>query len=108
MVNVTQDVSTLTTIPDKSLNKLLSKFIYVINDAVAEARINKQSVVDLNIGLGILSLEIGQDELKYKFVPSKNLEETLKATVLEERNLLEDALETSLVEKLTTAYKDLL
>ena len=106
--DIIKDTSVLTTIPDKVLRKLITKEIYCINDAVEETRLSEGKITDLNIGLGILSIGVLDDKVFYKFVPSKELEDSVKASILNERNLLEDALEAALVDKLTNTYKDLL
>ena len=106
--DIIKDTSVLTTIPDKVLRKLITKEIYCINDAVEETRLSEGKITDLNIGLGILSIGVLDDKVFYKFVPSKELEDSVKASILNERNLLEDALEAALVDKLTNTYKVLL
>ena len=108
--NTVKDVSILSTIPDKTLNKLIDKFVYCICDAVAEALAenpDEDKSVDLDIGLGTLSIGLVDDNIHYKFIPSESLEASVKKTVLSERNLLEDVLEKSFVDKITNVYKDL-
>ena len=45
--------------------------------------------------------------MKYKFIPSKYLKKAVSMTVEEDKNVLEDALNNSLIEKFTEVYKDL-
>lgn len=104
--NMISDVSKLTTIPEKVLNKLITKSVYCISDAIAEMRIAGKDTIDLDIGLGNLSIGIVDDEVVYKFVPSTELDISVKSSILNEQNLLEDAVEASLVDKLTNTYKD--
>lgn len=109
--DIVSDLSTLTTIPEKTLEKLGAKVIYCICDALAESLAENQDKdrpVDIDLGIGTLSLIKSDDSVKYKFIPSEALETSVKQTVLNERNLLEDALEKSFVEKITNVYKDLL
>ena len=106
--DIIKDTSVLTTVPEKVIRKLVSKEIYCINDAVAEMKAAGVDVIDLDIGLGNLAIGIIDDKVVYKFIPSQELDESVKAAVLHERNLLEDALEAALVERLTNTYKDIL
>lgn len=103
-----KDVSTITSIPDKTLKKLVTKIVYCINDAVAEANAAGEDLVDLDIGLGTLAIKLDSDTIKYKFIPSAELEKSIRETILNERNLLEDALDAALVDRLTNTYKDLI
>ena len=103
-----KDTATLTTIPEKALTKLASKAIYSINEAVVESQLANDNVIDIDIGIGNLAIKIEDEEVVYKFVPSPELDNSIKETILNGRNLLEDALEASLVDKLTNTYKDIL
>lgn len=106
--DIIKDTATLITIPEKTLRKLISKEIYCINDAVAELQAAETPLVDLDIGLGNLAISMVDDKVVYKFIPSQELDESVKAAILNGRNLLEDALEAALVERLTNTYKDIL
>lgn len=106
--DIIKDTAVLTTIPEKTLKRLVSKEIYCINDAVAEMQAADKTVIDLDIGLGNLAIGVVDDKVVYKFTPSPELEESVKAAILNGRNLLEDALEAALVERLTNTYKDIL
>lgn len=107
-INIVSDLAQITTIQDKVLEKLFSKMVYCISDAVVEAKKCEKELVDLNIGIGNLSIQLYEDSIKYKFVPSQELESSVKDSILEERNLLEDKLEQSFVDKIVNLYKDLL
>lgn len=113
--NVVKDVSTLSTIPEKALNKLNNKVLYCISDALVEAISDAISTengedfaVDLDLGIGKLSIGFVDNSIKYKFTPSKDLETSVKQAVLNEQNLLEDVLDKSYVEKIENVYKELI
>lgn len=106
--DVIKDTAILTTVPEKVLRKLISKEVYCMNDAIAEMRVSGAETADLDIGFGILSIGLVQDTIHYKFTPSADFDESIKSTLLNEQNLLEDALEAALVDKLSNTYKDLL
>lgn len=107
MIDVIKEVSILTTVPEKSIRDLADKAIYSINEAVVEALLAKTEVVELDIEIGILYLQVTEDEIRYKFTPSDKLEESLVTTVTHGQNLLEDTLTSALVKKITNTYKDL-
>ncbi len=107
-INIIDDLSSLTTIAEKHLVKLLAKEIYCISDAVAEAKAIEKDAVDLDIGIGTLSIRMSEEEVAYKFIPSAELHSAVKSAISSGQNLLEDKLEASLVSKVTDAYKELL
>lgn len=107
MNNIIKDTSVLTTVPEKAIKKLIEKMIYSINEAVVEARLTGESVIELDIGLGTLLIRLESDSIQYKFIPGEKLEESVKNSFINQQNLLEDALDASIVAKLTNIYKDL-
>jgi len=108
MINIVEDVSNVTTIPTKVLEKLFTTFIYCVSDAVYEAKKQDKDVVDVDIGLGTLSLKLTEESVTYKFIPSEEFQEALKSTILDERNLLESKLEQTFINKVTNLYKELI
>ena len=65
MTDTIKDVSTLTTIPEKTIMKLVQKFIFSICETVLEDIKDEQEVTELNIGLGTLYIKHVNDEIKF-------------------------------------------
>ena len=107
MIDIINDTAVLTTVPEKAIKKILDKMIYAINEAVVEARITGESIIEMNIGLGTLLIKMEDESIQYKFIPGDKLEESVKNAFINKQNLLEDALDASLRNKLTNIYKDL-
>lgn len=106
MQNILEDVSTLTSVPQKYLNKLTTASMWSICDSLTE---NKETQVhDFDIGLGTLSLFITDDSVKYKFVPSKNFEESVKYTIKTGQSPVLQSLENTAILKILDLYRDLL
>ena len=108
MYEAIKDVSKLTTIPTKSLNKLMDRFIYCIVDAVKEDTLEDKEITEIDLYIGKLYIQHLGTQLKYKFIPSTKLEKHLNTLLSDGLNSLECALEKSLVTKITEVYKDLL
>ena len=109
MNDLIKELSTLTTIAPKHLTKLLDKVYYCINDCVEENLvINDEEVVDIDIAIGTLSIKVDGGRILYKFKPSEKLENTVKDTIINRKNLLTDtdAIEINTVNKITDMYKD--
>ena len=71
-----------------------------------------KSVIDYNninnrIKIGYSGDGLSGDSIKYKFIPSKNLDITVKSTIINKKNTLEYILEQTLKDKVTNTYKDL-
>lgn len=108
MTNIIKDVSLLSTIPEKSLNKLIQqKFVYCICEAIQEDILEGKNMSKLDIGLGILYIGYEDNEIKYKFEPSTQLLKSVNSTVLHKENILEDVLNNALAKKFIDVYKDI-
>lgn len=103
-----ENLSTLTTIPKKHLERLLSKVFLCIGDAVEETVIKNEKLTEIDIGIGTLVISIYNDTLKYKFVPSNRLDKVVKSTVVEKKNNLTREIEDNLANKIINVYKDML
>lgn len=107
MNNVVNELSTITTIPEKTLNKVLQKTLYCICEDVYEDTIAEKEITELDVGLGVLYFKYVEGELKCKFVPSENLKNAVLDVYKHKLNLMDDTLNNSLVKKFTEVYKDL-
>lgn len=107
MSNLNEKLSILTTIPEKSLSKLTEKSYYVVSDIILEDIMNDKDVSEIDIGIGTIIIQHSGDSIKYKFIPSKNLDITIKSTIINKKNTLEYILEQTLKDKVTNTYKDL-
>lgn len=108
MSNLVEDISKLTTIPDGVLNKLVKKALYCISDEIEESILEQKRFAEIDIGIGTIYLELNSENVRYKFIPSKELEVAVKDTIVNKRNLLQDTLEMTLVTRITNTYKELL
>ena len=108
MNNIIEDLSKLTTIPVKSLNKLVDKTVFCISDIVEDAVLEQKKLLEIDIGIGILHIKLESESVKYKFIPHQILETAVKDTIVNKRNLLQDTLEKVLVNRVVNTYKELL
>ncbi len=108
MNNLLDDIANLTNVSKLSLEKLLECAKLSISHSVFEARIDNNTLVEMDIGLGILYIKYDEAEIKYKFIPHKDLEEEVAATIRTKKSPIITKLDTSLKERIENAYKDLL
>ena len=96
--NIITDLSTLTRIPNKTLTELSHKTNLCIGSIIAEAKAKGEQAVIINIGIGTLSIDL--IDMQCKFIPSKELRATIKASLQSKQDPLEMELEQALIDKL--------
>lgn len=104
--SVIEDLSILTTVPTTNLNQLCKKAIYCICDDIDSSRLKGESLVDIDIGIGTLSILIGSDAVQYRFIPSNVLDSSVKRTIVDGKNPLVEKAEKLLAKKIISTYKD--
>ena len=108
MNSIINDLSTITTIPMNSLQKLKEKEIYLICNAVEESTLQGKNITEINLGLGTLVILIEGGFINYKFTPSNKLEKNLVDTIINKKNPLTNLFEEALADRVVKTYKDML
>lgn len=108
-MNLVDKLSELTTIDRKTLEKFFKKISWCICDDVHQSSIGGQEQVYIDIEIGTIGIDFSSgDSVRYKFIPSKELEKDIATTLISKENPLTLRVEQSLVSKITNTYKDLL
>lgn len=108
MNRLIEDISALTTISQNALSNLMTKVQFCICHCVYEGIIEGKNPVDIDIGVGTLYIKFEEDEIKYKFIPSKKLEESVSCTVMNKVSPLVDEVDATLKNRIENTYKNLL
>ena len=108
MTNIVEDLSTLTTISQTTLNKLVKQTDYIICDGVHESILKNENITTVDIGIGTLLIKVGEEEIKYKFIPSNTLENTLIWTIDNHESPLVSKIESTLKDRVFNVYKELI
>lgn len=108
MESLINDLATITTIPPNSLQRLKEKEIYIICNDVEESTLQNKNITEINIGIGTLIIEVKDNSINYKFIPSSKLEKNLISTIINKKNPLTYAMEESLANRIVKTYKDML
>ena len=106
-IDVKSDLSTLTNIPVRYLDKMENLLEYIIIDGINDATISGENVVEFKSSIGSLLVGVEDNVVKYKFIPTETFENDLKSKIKYGQNLLKDKLEEALTERITSLYKDL-
>ena len=106
-IEVKKDLSVLTNIPERYYDKIENNLKYIIIDGISDAMVANENTVEFKSDIGSLLVGVEDNVVKYKFTPSETFENDLKSKVKYGQNLLKDKLEDSLIERITSLYKDL-
>lgn len=107
MYNLIEDMSKLTTISTRALSQLSDKAIYCIVDAIKEDSLQNKDITEIDIGIGKLAIKKDNVSVKYRFEPSAELIENIRALLQNGLNLLEVQIEKNLVDNISNPYKNL-
>lgn len=105
-INIINDVGTLLKIPAKVTTELTDKTCLCIGSAISEAKRNGETQTTINIGIGLLSVNLV--DMQCKFVPGKNLKSAIKTALDSNYNPLEIALEQAFADKLLAICEEVI
>ena len=108
MIDVISDISVLTDVSENLLKKIVSVCNYSIGHAVHETQCERNNITELDIGIGKLHIKLDEDNIYYRFVPSKELEKILIQTVATGNSPIIAKIDSNLQEKIERTYKELL
>ena len=106
--NVIEGLSTLTTIEQNDLNRLVELTKLIIIDELVEQLELGNNTTSIDIGLGTLGIHYSGDSIKFKFTPNAKFEEDVSNACIHKINFLDCKVETALKDKIVNTYKDLL
>lgn len=107
-IKMSKDISKLTSIPLVSVEKFLTLEENCICYDVLDNLKSGETTSLIDLGFGMLSIIIINDEMHFKFVPSKSLEDKLKKALSSGKLDIISLLEDKINSKLLIAYKELI
>lgn len=107
MTDLLSDLSTLTGIPRLTLDKLTKSKILCISHTAHETQCEGKDTVEIDIGLGVLYIKYDTEVVKYKFIPSKALENQIRHTIDSKTSPLIIKAEHQLADRIKSTYKEL-
>ena len=106
MVNLIENLSKITTIPQQGIQNLVNKSEDIICHELLQ-RLGYDDFLEIDIGIGKLNILLMGDELYYKYIPSKEFENKLIDCIKSKKSPLTQAVENQLKSKMIKAYKEL-
>lgn len=104
-----KNLSTLTSLPEETIGYLNKYLKYIHSHEIATQAIEKGgNIFELQLFEGTLLLQVEDDNVKYKFIPSEDFNEIVVDTILNKKSLLISDMTDKLKYLLSKAYKDVL
>ena len=108
MTDLLADLSVLTGIPRLTLDKLSKSMILCTSHAVHESQAESKDLTEIDLGFGVLYIKYDATNVKYKFIPSKALENQIRQTFESRTSPLITKAEHQLADRIKSTYKELL
>ena len=108
MYSLQDDLKTLTNISSDVIDKLVNKILYIICDDVLDTHLNNNTVTDIDIGIGVLSICVDNNQIKYRFKPSTLVESSVKNTIVDLKSPVKERAAKTLSSKINEMYEELL
>lgn len=106
--SLVDDLSKVTNIPTALLDKMLAKIKAIICDDVLDAMLDNESIIDIDVGIGTLSICTEDNKLKYRFTPLDTFNDNIIATISDLKSPVKSGASRSLASKIQNAYEELL
>ena len=107
-IDLFDDLCTLTGVSKLSLQNLSDKGVSCISHGIIECIQNTDAQCEIDIGIGILYIKLEEEAIKYKFIPSKNLEETVAFAVKYKASPIALKADKALGDRIENAYRSLI
>ena len=106
-VDLLSDISTLSLIKPSIISKLETIAESCLCDYLVEASLSDEDLVEIDIGIGTLSILTVNNELQYQFKPSSRLEKRFVTSFVDQKSPIVIQVEEGLENRLLSAYKEL-
>lgn len=106
-INLIEDLAKFSGIPESKLNNLVEKSSLDIAQSVEEYLTSDEECCNINIGIGNLIVNKDEEELMFKFIPSKGLESFVTDIINDKKSPLIKELELSITKRMLKLYKEL-
>lgn len=105
-ISIVNDLDMLLRLPSKVSKELVEKSCLCIASAIYAAKAAGEQQTTVNIGIGTLSVNLL--DMQCKFIPSKNLKQSIKDALTGNSDPIEVELERAFAEKLLMACDEVL
>lgn len=105
--NLTKDISALTGLTVTAINDVMSRASMCVAHSVYECTVTGENEVEIDIGIGTLVIKVCDDAVKYRFEPSKALEQSMIDVVNNKTSPLLEQANATLRERIKRTYKEI-
>lgn len=104
--HIIDNLGTLTKVPNRILTELVNLTNLCIASAISDAKLQEQTTLSLNIGIGTLGVDL--INMECKFVPSKDLKLAIKTALDGAEDPLAVEIEQAMVDKLIAICEEVI
>jgi hypothetical protein len=108
MFDLIEDLSKLTSIPLWQFQKLQQLTKEDICQCFVDSMNNEEEICKIDVGIGNLFIGVKDDNIVYKFIPDKQLEQMMIESANAGKEYLKDRIEISNNMRMLKIYKELL
>lgn len=108
MYDLNKDLSIVTNLGKFNYTRISDTSIAIISHNVEESIRDDKEVSSIDIGIGVLHIYHTAEEVKYKFIPAKKLDDAVVDTVKKRKSRLLIKIDESVGRKLQDTYKGLI
>lgn len=105
-VRILENVGTITKVPNKILIELTKLTNLCIASAISDAKLQEQSTLTVDIGIGVLGIDL--INMDCKFVPSKELKQSIKTAISTKNDPLALEIEQTMINKLISLCEEVI
>ena len=109
MYKIKEDLNKTTNLSYELMDRVTNKIKYFICDDILDSLLGENDTTEIDIGIGTLVIYVDKtnNAIKYKFVPSKELEDSINYTVVELKSPLKERASKGLSSRVGEIYKEL-
>jgi len=108
MVKLSLQLSKLSDIPEPSIEKLLGLVNGIVALSVYDNMLDNEEVTEIDLGFGTLNILSVNEGIKFRYVPSKNIQDDLTKIINGKEPSTLRKLEKYAIKQITELYKDLI
>lgn len=104
--HIIDNLGTITKVPNRILTELVNLTNLCIGSAISDAKLQEQTTLSLNIGIGTLGIDLVN--MGCKFVPSKELKQAIRTALEDNTDPLAVQIDQAMVDKLISICEEVI
>lgn len=103
-----KDLAEISGVKKFNLDGLTKLSLDLFSHYISCAKQENTNLLEIDIGIGSLIIRLSENEIDYKFIPSKNLEWAIKDGLVNKESILIKKANTLIGQRINKTYKELI